>query len=309
MSSRIIACFLLPALGSDLSPGGSCRVRRARHVLRTAEGDQLLALREETDATGKWSGNKVWPGALALLGHVYEHYELKGLKVLELGCGLPFLSMALGSLGAEVCATDHPEVLDQVRTVATDGRMEGLSDRAKRHVRFEAFAWGEGPAPCAAQLVLGADLVYDGFPVDALFESTTQLLNHSGDGRARALAAVFALQPRQFPMTAALREPQLIAGFLRRFAQLGFQVAVTPVTDEALGVAEQPETCGGARSSQGCSGCGDHPSWSSKVAWCDGSYVGSLREVSRKTMKVKDFRFLLCVFLQYCIYIYMYCNH
>lgn len=59
MSSRIIACFLLPALGSDLSPGGSCRVRRARHVLRTAEGDQLLALREETDATGKWSGNKV----------------------------------------------------------------------------------------------------------------------------------------------------------------------------------------------------------------------------------------------------------
>eukprot|EP00913_Durusdinium_trenchii_P006873 g6464.t1 len=78
----------------------------------------------------------------------------------RLGCGLPFLSMALGSLGAEVCATDHPEVLDQ-----------GLSDRAKRHVRFEAFAWGEGPAPCAAQLVLGADLVYDGFPVDALFET------------------------------------------------------------------------------------------------------------------------------------------
>jgi hypothetical protein len=40
-----------------------------------------------------------------------------------------------------------------------------------------------------------------GFPVDALYDSTVQLL-HSRD---RAVAAVFALQPRKFPMTAALQ--------------------------------------------------------------------------------------------------------
>ena len=47
-------------------------------------------------------------------------------------------------------------------------------------------------------------------PVLESKESTTQLLNHSGDGRARALAAVFALQPRQFPMTAALQRDKEI---------------------------------------------------------------------------------------------------
>ena len=32
-----------------------------------------------------------------------DHYDLEGLKILELGCGLPFLSAALVALGAQVC--------------------------------------------------------------------------------------------------------------------------------------------------------------------------------------------------------------
>ena len=31
-----------------------------------------------------------------------DHYDLEGLKILELGCGLPFLSAALVALGAQV---------------------------------------------------------------------------------------------------------------------------------------------------------------------------------------------------------------
>eukprot|EP00434_Breviolum_minutum_P020666 symbB.v1.2.018221.t1/scaffold1421.1/size119699/2 len=139
----------------------------------------------------------VWPGALALLGHLNDHYDLEGLKILELGCGLPFLSAALVALGAQVCATDHPKVLERVE--------------------------------------LEAKRVYDGFPVEALYESITRLLKQNSNS-----IAVFALQPRRFPMTAALKEPQLISKFLRRFAEQGWQVSVTPVGKEALGLAQQP---------------------------------------------------------------------
>eukprot|EP00435_Cladocopium_sp_Y103_P017639 s4997_g4.t1 len=156
----------------------------------------------------------------------HDHYDLQNLSVLELGCGLPFLAAALSGLGAQVCATDHPKVIHRVaETLGAEGLLK-LDEKLRQNIRFEPFAWGEELPHCAANVQL---VVYDGFPVDALYDSTVQLLQ----SRNRAVAAVFALQPRKFPMTAALKEPQLIGKFLRRFAQQGWQVSMEPVGQEA----------------------------------------------------------------------------
>ncbi|CAJ1460256.1 unnamed protein product [Effrenium voratum] len=180
--------------------------KRARHVLAGtgAEGDFELVLKEETVATGRWSGNKLWPGALALLGRLSELApRAPRARVLELGCGLPLLAAALAQLGAEVCATDHPSVMDQVRAAVKEELIEGLSSSAIQRLRFEPLQWGEplNLTPCgfqAVDLIVGADLVYDGFPVDALYQSLKELMGmYSG-------TVMLALQPRRFPMTAAL---------------------------------------------------------------------------------------------------------
>lgn len=238
----LCAFWLLLLLSLPAATFGRCpRAPRAHHVLDVGT-DVRVELREETEATGQWSGNKVWPGALALLGHLNDHYDLQNLSVLELGCGLPFLAAALSGLGAQVCATDHPRVIHRVAEALGAQGLLKLDEKLQQNIRFEPFAWGEELPLCAAdvQLVVGADLVYDGFPVDALYDSTVQLL-HSRD---RAVAAVFALQPRKFPMTAALKEPQLIGKFLRRFAQQGWQVSMEPVRQEALGMSQQPRVDG-----------------------------------------------------------------
>lgn len=62
---------------------------------------------------------QVWPGALALLGHLHESwrgvgprrpapkevYELSNVEIVELGCGTPFLAAGMASLGAKVRLT------------------------------------------------------------------------------------------------------------------------------------------------------------------------------------------------------------
>eukprot|EP00434_Breviolum_minutum_P020667 symbB.v1.2.018221.t2/scaffold1421.1/size119699/2 len=241
----LLCCTCVAASAGSNSCSSSRKLHspRARHVLSGTNFE--VELREDhAETTGQWSGNKVWPGALALLGHLNDHYDLEGLKILELGCGLPFLSAALVALGAQVCATDHPKVLERVELEAKRVT-SSLTLMQQQGLSFEAFAWGAEQLPqCAVSIDLLASwqmqffkviLVYDGFPVEALYESITRLLKQNSNS-----IAVFALQPRRFPMTAALKEPQLISKFLRRFAEQGWQVSVTPVGKEALGLAQQP---------------------------------------------------------------------
>eukprot|EP00931_Biecheleriopsis_adriatica_P087959 TRINITY_DN62362_c0_g1_i1.p1 TRINITY_DN62362_c0_g1~~TRINITY_DN62362_c0_g1_i1.p1 ORF type:complete len:340 (-),score=61.77 TRINITY_DN62362_c0_g1_i1:45-1064(-) len=247
------------------------RSRRARHVLEGPKpiidggGSWRLVLKEDSTATGAWSGNKVWPGALALLGHLHETWGrqgskgLSGIRVLELGCGLPLVAGSLAALGAEVCATDHPRVLPKAEAAATSEErlLEGLSEAALQRLQFRPLAWGRGLQTgnlselCGfdgpVDLVVGADLVYDGFPVDALHETISDALVDHG------ATAVLALQPRLFPMAAALKEPRLVKSFLQRFAQKGSEWGVTaaPAGSDALGADQQPPLPDGQAASKG----------------------------------------------------------
>eukprot|EP00933_Yihiella_yeosuensis_P060778 TRINITY_DN63570_c0_g1_i1.p1 TRINITY_DN63570_c0_g1~~TRINITY_DN63570_c0_g1_i1.p1 ORF type:complete len:135 (-),score=36.66 TRINITY_DN63570_c0_g1_i1:280-684(-) len=64
---------------------------------------------------------------------------------------------------------------------------------------------------------------------------------------------MMALQPRSFPMAAALKEPRLVGTFLRRLAQVGegWEVKAQPAPPDALGAAEQPPLPDGQPASKG----------------------------------------------------------
>lgn len=257
------------SIADDVAPSRSVRPSaRARHVLtgpflcempscQSARGtaalsDLTLALTEaHGTSTGEWTGHRVWPSAILALQYLHDTRggALAGLRVLELGCGLPFLSSALAALGATVCATDRsdaaPLVLNALGASSVDGVagatsvIEGLSNAARARLQVHPLDWGvldaarnlsahcsfEGPI----DLIVGADLVYDGFPRDPLRKTLVAALIAEG------ATAVLALQQRRFPMAAALKEPRLVAQFLRQLAAEGdgWDVSVHQPSNEA----------------------------------------------------------------------------
>jgi predicted nicotinamide N-methyase len=98
---------------------------------------------------------ELWPSGLALARHVAT-LELRGLRVVELGCGLGLPSLAAARRGAYVLATDWAE--DAVALVRQNAERNELPLHAL-HVR-----WSE-PEPLLRgarwDLVLGADLLYE----------------------------------------------------------------------------------------------------------------------------------------------------
>eukprot|EP00929_Paragymnodinium_shiwhaense_P053224 TRINITY_DN26642_c0_g1_i1.p1 TRINITY_DN26642_c0_g1~~TRINITY_DN26642_c0_g1_i1.p1 ORF type:complete len:367 (-),score=88.64 TRINITY_DN26642_c0_g1_i1:1-1101(-) len=200
-------------------------------------------------STGEWSGHRVWPGAVALLEYIHrtKGAALVGMRVLELGCGLPFLAAALAALGAEVCATDHPDALPLLEALLP-GTIDGLNAAAKQRLRLRPLAWGKSGAASEANtsgewsasdttsssgeeqadadvqtlcnfsgkvdLIVGADLVYDAYPWEPLKETVASVLSDSG------ATAILALQPRRFPMVSTLGAPPLVPSFVRSLSGL-----------------------------------------------------------------------------------------
>jgi predicted nicotinamide N-methyase len=81
---------------------------------------------------------------------------VRGLRVLELGCGLGLPSLAAAAGGADVLATDWAD--DAVELLRRNAARNEIVLRAER-VRWDEPKRLEQEAPW--QLVLGADLLYE----------------------------------------------------------------------------------------------------------------------------------------------------
>ena len=129
---------------------------------------------------------ELWASGIALATVVAER-DVRGQRVLELGCGLGVPSIAAALGGANVLATDWaPEALDVTRRNAerNGARVETLLADWSRPVELLARA--------PFDLVLCADVLYEPRNVDALLELLPQLTDEVLLGEpGRATAARF----------------------------------------------------------------------------------------------------------------------
>jgi predicted nicotinamide N-methyase len=106
---------------------------------------------------------ELWPAALALAEALPD---VRGMRVVELGCGLGVPSLAAAARGAQVTATDWaPDAIDLLRRNA---------ERNGVHLQAEVRDWRE-PWHERFDLALAADVLYERRNVEPLVERLTQL--------------------------------------------------------------------------------------------------------------------------------------
>jgi predicted nicotinamide N-methyase len=124
-------------------------------ILRPPSAEELIdeAAFDEEEFLPYWA--ELWPSGLAL-ARLVAGRELRGLRVLELGCGLGLPALAAALRGADVLATDWAE--DAIDLLRRNAERNGV------FVRTAQVRWSE-PEPLLRaapwDLVLGADLLYE----------------------------------------------------------------------------------------------------------------------------------------------------
>ncbi|CAB1327419.1 unnamed protein product [Coregonus sp. 'balchen'] len=110
-------------------------------------------------------GGVIWPAALALCNYLETNtdvIDLKGKQVLELGSGTGLVSVVASLQGAQVTATDLPDVLSNLRY----NLLRNTRGRSKYTPEVTALAWGPGVERTYPRsiyhydYVLAADVVY-----------------------------------------------------------------------------------------------------------------------------------------------------
>jgi predicted nicotinamide N-methyase len=138
-------------------------------ILRPPSADELIdeAAFDEEEFLPYWA--ELWPSGLALARHV-AGLDLGGRRVVELGCGLGFPSLAAALRGGEVLATDWAE--DAIELLRQNAERNGV------FLRLARVRWSE-PEPLLRaapwDLVLGADLLYEARNAEQLAELLPQL--------------------------------------------------------------------------------------------------------------------------------------
>jgi predicted nicotinamide N-methyase len=106
---------------------------------------------------------ELWPAATALAEALPD---MRGLRAVELGCGLGVTSLVAAAKGAEVTATDWAE--DAIELLRRNAARNGLALRA------EVRDWRE-PWPERFDLALAADVLYERRNVEPLLERLAEL--------------------------------------------------------------------------------------------------------------------------------------
>jgi predicted nicotinamide N-methyase len=138
---------------------------------------------------------------------------LRGLRVVELGCGLALPSLAAARAGAEVLATDAcPEALD---LVARNARANGL------RIATATVDWAEPAELLGGEpfgLVLAADVLYERRSVALLLSLLPRLAPEAwvADPGRPAAAAFLEQAARRWHIETRVRDVVRIHRMLRR---------------------------------------------------------------------------------------------
>ncbi|KAK6013715.1 hypothetical protein OSTOST_20944, partial [Ostertagia ostertagi] len=126
-----------------------------------------------------WNENGVagvlWDSAIVLSEYLVTHPDLvRGHRVLELGAGLGLPSIVAAKLSAKrVMATDQPLAISLLR----ENIIANLREEEMSAVSIVPLDWATLPEePLSANIILGADLVYNEEVFEALRKAIMQLI-------------------------------------------------------------------------------------------------------------------------------------
>ncbi len=96
----------------------------------------------------------VWD-ASRVLARLMKDYDVAGVRILEVGCGIGLASLVLAHRAADVTATDqHPE--------AEGFLLVNAALNGHPPIPFERTGWGDGDDDLGRfDLIIGSDLLYD----------------------------------------------------------------------------------------------------------------------------------------------------
>jgi len=129
------------------------------HV-RTLRNRQEYSDKDDA-ATDKGISSASWPlfgvvwASGELLSHIMLDYEINGLRILEVGCGIGLASLVLNSRAADITATDHhPEAENFLSKNVT---LNGGED-----IPFSCIGWASLEDDLGEfDLIIGSDILYE----------------------------------------------------------------------------------------------------------------------------------------------------
>jgi len=170
---------LAPAIG----PAGAARdepldevvVAGRRFLLhRHPDIDQLvdaIDVLDEDERIPYWA--ELWPASIALARVVLRLApQVRGLRAIELGCGLGLAGLAAAASGARVLATDYDR--DAVAFARRNAQANGLP------ISHALMDWRQPIAQRAFPLVLAADVLYEGRSLMPIRRALDALLTPEG---------------------------------------------------------------------------------------------------------------------------------
>jgi len=109
----------------------------------------------------------VWPSG-EVLAHLMFEYELEGLRVLEVGCGIALASLVLNHLSANITATDyHP----QAGAFLLENTLLNKDDT----IPFVRTGWADEDSGLGAfDLIIGSDILYEQEHIELLSDFINQ---------------------------------------------------------------------------------------------------------------------------------------
>ena len=139
-------------------------------ILRPRDSEALLDEEafEHEEFLPYWA--ELWPSAVAL-ATVLGARDLRGVPVLEIGCGLALPSVVAALGGADVLATDWSP--DAVRVAGENARRNGAP------IRTAVCSWHE--VTIRRPLVIASDVLYERRNADALLDVLPRLVAPGGE--------------------------------------------------------------------------------------------------------------------------------
>lgn len=141
-------------------------------ILAVRDPDELLDAIDPDDFEGDerlpyWA--EIWPSAIALGRHFFEHPLEPGCRLLELGCGTGVAGLAAAKAGLNVLACDYER--DALAFARHNAELNNVADR----ISFRHLDWRDPDLTDRYPLIVGSDITYERpnhEPIRALLRNT-----------------------------------------------------------------------------------------------------------------------------------------